>query len=549
MNESKHISRLYMIVVMVSTVTLPSGCKGPLDTLRNIRGSVPDNRLRQIETLELETAEDQSADEVDVDTKAVEPASELKLTLEEARSMAMKHNLEIQVQLINPTIARESISEEEARFESLFIGNVNFSKTDTPVATNLAGSLTNSRSLGAGLSIPLKSGGSITLDTPVDRFETNNAFSILNPSYTTDVRASIDQPLARGGGILANTYAIRVATYQSQSTEARTKLEIIRILAAVDRLYWRLYAAHRELEVRKKEYELAQVQQERARRQVEAGVSPEVEVIRAASGVADRVEAIIVADNAIQDRERELKRVLNRPGLDISSATVIIPTTEPNQLRYTLTQDRLVNEALKNRMEILELELQIAQDASAIDFARNQTLPLVMLNYTYKVNGLGPAANDAFDLLFEKRFEDHLLGLRVEVPLGNEAAKSRLRREIATRLQTLSRFKQRTVQIKQEALNAADQLEATWQRIVANRQRRALAERTLAAEVRQFQIGSNTSTDVLDAQTRLAQAVLAEIVALTEYQITQVDLAFATGTILGSAKIRWQPIDEIGMPP
>ena len=94
MNEPKHMSRLCLIVVMVSTVTLPNGCKGPLDTLRNIRGSVPDNRLRQIDTLELETAEDQSADEVDVDTKAPEPAAELELTLEEARSTALKHNLE-----------------------------------------------------------------------------------------------------------------------------------------------------------------------------------------------------------------------------------------------------------------------------------------------------------------------------------------------------------------------------------------------------------------------------------------------------------------------
>jgi outer membrane protein len=49
-----------------------------------------------------------------------------------------------------------------------------------------------------------------------------------------------------------------------------------------------------------------------------------------------------------------------------------------------------------------------------------------------------------------------------------------------------------------------------------------------------------TSTDVLDAQTRLANAQSAEIAAITDYQIAQIDIAFATGTLLGRAGVAWQ---------
>ena len=35
--------------------------------------------------------------------------------------------------------------------------------------------------------------------------------------------------------------------------------------------------------------------------------------------------------------------------------------------------------------------------------------------------------------------------------------------------------------------------------------------------------------------------ILAEIRALAEYQIAQVDLAFATGMLLGASKVRWEP--------
>jgi hypothetical protein len=43
-------------------------------------------------------------------------------------------------------------------------------------------------------------------------------------------------------------------------------------------------------------------------------------------------------------------------------------------------------------------------------------------------------------------------------------------------------------------------------------------------------------------QADLANAEYSEISALTEYQIAVVDLAYATGTLLGAAKIEWQPI-------
>jgi outer membrane protein TolC len=99
-------------------------------------------------------------------------------------------------------------------------------------------------------------------------------------------------------------------------------------------------------------------------------------------------------------------------------------------------------------------------------------------------------------------------------------------------------------QIAQEVYNAVDTLQASWQRILAARQRVVLAARTMDAETRQFQEGLRTSTDVLNAQTDLANAQLSEISNLTEYQIAQIDIAFATGTLLGASHVVWSPAPE-----
>ena len=116
---------------------------------------------------------------------------------------------------------------------------------------------------------------------PVDRFETNNSFSTLNPAYTSNLQASLSIPLLRTAGLFYNTQQIRIAFYEYQATQAQTKLEVTRVLADLEKVYWRLYAARQELVVRQKQRDLAVAQLERARRQVNAQVAAEVEITRA----------------------------------------------------------------------------------------------------------------------------------------------------------------------------------------------------------------------------------------------------------------------------
>ena len=499
-------------------------------------------KLRQIETLQLEQAKEEEKKPADTNEA---PPEELELTLEQCRALTLENNLDLKVQLISPAIAAERVGEEEARFEAAFFSNVTYAKTDTPVASYLeqiTGSQVDYTRTDLGVQVPLRTGGTVTFDLADSRTKTDATLMQLNPYYRSGASVSISQPLLRGAGNRANTHAIRIAKYERQITDARTKLEVIRVIAAVDRVYWRLYAARKELDVRKQQYDLAKAQLEQARRFVRSGERAQIEIIRAEAGVAQRLEAIIMAENNLRDRERELKRVLNKARLEMQTPTVLVPVTAPDPVRYELAKPQLVATAFENRMEMLELELQIAEDISTIDYAHNQTLPLVTMDYRYNINGLGATRNDSFDLLYDKRFEDHRLGLQLVMPLGNEAAKSRLYQAFYQRRQRLATRRNREALIELEVLNATDQLEANWQRILASRQNTILANRLFEAEKRQFELGLRTSTDVLDAQTNFADAQSAEILALAEYQIALVDLGYATGTLLGAAKVQWEPI-------
>lgn len=271
---------------------------------------------------------------------------------------------------------------------------------------------------------------------------------------------------------------------------------------------------------------------------VAAGAAAQIEITRAESGVADRLESVISADNLVRERERELKRLLCDPA--ISEETVLVPSADPRPIHYRADPSLLLQTASHNRSEILQEELRIARDATTIAYARNQMLPLLSAAYTYRLNGVGSMPGDAYDVSFRRNYQEHILGLRLEIPIGNEAARSRLRQAMLARMRDLSSKSAQENQIHKEVLDAIDQLDTSWQRILASRSRTILAARVLEAEQHQFLNGQQTATDVLDAQTKLAEAQASEISAVTDYQIAQIDLAFATGTVLGQAKVDWQ---------
>ncbi len=469
----------------------------------------------------------------------IEPGKKVSLSIEQSRALALQNNLQLRVQVFNPRIARESINEADSAFEPLFLSQFNYITTDTPVSLTLDASQSTVSYTNNSLVIPLRTGGRISMNMPWQRNKTDNLFATLNPSYSSDFSLSLSQELLRGAGLSVNEYAIRVRQLESEQVMARTQAEAARVLAAVDRAYWRLYAAHRALEVRRMEYDLAAAQLERAQRMVNLNEAREIEVVRAEAAAAQRLEGIIVADNELRDRERELKVVLNAEGLEMESATVLLPETQPGSAHYVVDRERMLEEALGCRMDLIELELQLTASESSLKYSRNGLLPLLTLDYTYNINGLGPTSDDAVDLMLENRFVDHRIGLVLQVPLGNEAARSRYRQAQLKKRQLLANRELVKNQVKREVLAAADQLESNWQRVMANRTNSELAKRNLEAEQRQFELGMQYSTEVLNAQTRYADALLSEITALAEYQIAQVDLCYAVGGLNQTARVVW----------
>ncbi len=457
-----------------------------------------------------------------------------QVSVAQVRSSALANNLDLRVVQFDPAIGVTAIDRELAKFEAVL--NAAYTKNTTGVLTQLEeGSPTDSSSANLGVSVPLATGGTVTTGTLFNEFDTQSFRAPGIDSYQAGLQASISQPLLRGAGIRTNTASIRIAKYQGRIIDSRTKLQAIRILADAEKTYWNLYRASKQLEVRIRQYDVALTQLEQARRRVLQGLSPEIEVMRAESGLGATLEQVIITDNVLRLRQRDLKRFMNDPRLPVDSPTAIEPTTNAEPVSLRFDDQKLIADAMSGRMELLELELQLLVDAEQVDLARNAALPNFVVGYQYQFLGDDSSLGSAYSEMGDS--DGAIFTATATVPLGNEAAKSVISRTILTRLQRLASREARRQAITQEVLNAADTVENTWRRILAARLESVLAGRTFEGEKRQFDVGLRTSVDVLDAAARLADAQSREVDALAGYEIALIDLAFATGTTLGSSGI------------
>ena len=148
MNKKLSLKRHLFVVFTGFALLLTTGCEQFPGDEDFYEIKIAPEKLRQIETLDLEKAESAENDRPDVNQT---PPKQLEFTLEQCRALTLENNLELKVQLISPAIAAERVSEEEAKFEAAFFTNISYAKTDTPTSTRLAGSQVDYASTNLGV--------------------------------------------------------------------------------------------------------------------------------------------------------------------------------------------------------------------------------------------------------------------------------------------------------------------------------------------------------------------------------------------------------------
>ncbi|MBI2470152.1 MAG: TolC family protein, partial [Planctomycetes bacterium] len=275
----------------------------------------------------------------------------------------------------------------------------------------------------------IPTGATLSLEYNIFRdFVEPNPFRLLNPAYENYVEAKITQPLLKGAGWFYNRSLIYIARNNKKISLAQFKSKALEISNSVQEAYWNLVKAIEDLKVANKSKERAEDLLRKNRIQVETGTLAPIEIIDAESGVASRVEAIISAENAVKDKEDELKKIMNFADTDIISDAAVIPTNKPDFEPKKVELKETIKIAMGKRPELLELQLKTENADMQSRRRKNELYPALDFTAGMRYAGLGEDIEDVNDSTFSEEFQGEFFTLALEIPLGNRSARSKYNR-------------------------------------------------------------------------------------------------------------------------
>jgi len=439
------------------------------------------------------------------------------LGLKDAFLYALRANKDILVASLAAEADEQRIGAAKGEFDPTVFVEFSRGRTSAPVlGPPLARSEEAEGAFSAGIRQRVWTGTAWELGFVSDYVRDLNATGALNPSYGSEVRLSVEQDLLKDAGSDINRTAILVARNNWRISQERFRSEIIETLFQVEVAYWDLYLALADLKVREEQLERAKKLVARAEAQVNVGLSPRLDIVRAKSSAAAQEVGISRARNEIKRLRHRLLRLLGIMDVGAADAEFELADAPPSELFHTDLAEA-VEIAQKARPDYAEAKLAIQTSELQLRFLKNQKLPRLQLFGEYSLTALDDEFGDSLDGVEEGDYSSWLVGLRFEVPLPDRTSYFQYTAAQLEHRKAKAQLEALTERITREVADALADLRAAEERIAVAQQARQLAEDLLRAEEKSYSLGRSNSLDVLDAQQALAAAERDEVSARTDY--------------------------------
>jgi outer membrane protein TolC len=400
-------------------------------------------------------------------------------------------------------------------------------------------------------------GTSLSFTVNSDRVTTNSVYTFLNPELDASYQFGLSQQLLAGFGFGPNLRYLRIARNNQKISDQAFKLQVITTVTQIATIYWDLVSAYEDEQVKQQSLDFANQTLTSARKQLELQAIPALDVLKDEGEVASREEDLTIAKSQLRFQELILKNAITK-NLDdpILEAMPVQPTdlsTVANDATATATapSEDVIQEALKNRIELTESEIEYQNQTISRKAAANALLPSMALNAFYAGTGLGGQANPAAGVpstaptnygsalgnAFNNSAPDYYVGISVDIPIRNRVAKSdQYRSELEARQSEL-RLQQLRKQIRIDVRNAQYSLEQSQARVQSATKARDLAQKTFDIVKQEQTLGAGSTLQTLSARHDLATAESALVAARTANQKARIELDRAVGRTLEANSI------------
>ena len=463
------------------------------------------------------------------------------LSMEGAFALAVRNNRVIQSAGFEPRKAQQEENRARSIYDPAFFMQWQRSHLDRPTQSVLDGVPQDSALLEdrwlvqAGLKSRLPTGASLSLYQEATELESSSSFVEPNPQYPSRVVASVKQPLLKGVWDMEGRTAMEVAALNNKIAHATFQRDVEGALLEIAQVYWELYLEKELVKVNRRTVERAAEVYQRELFRERQGLSKSVDVDRAFSSLQNRRNELLRAENRVYTKTRQLwlmidpDRLMNRHALP-----EIVLLEKPAGRGIDLVEERVLENALKFRSELVAAKDSYAISRAEYDLARNNTLPSLDLSGEYGYRELSDQSKDAVEEVYGSNHDNWSIELLFEWPLGGRSAlsakrKAKLREEQAnTDMLYLQEY------IVNEVKNLMSNISLSGKSLEATLAAKDAAERVLSGEEVQYELGQKNNQDLLTVQDYYGSLEKEYLRALVQYNVELVNLQRVQGLLLAN---------------
>jgi outer membrane protein len=505
----------------------------------------------------------------DLGRPGVDTARQRPLTLADAIELALENNRDIEISRKGTRIAEFDLRAARGFYQPRLTGTTLYERSTVANVSIFSSNPTTTTSAivgNAGVTGYIPRFGTVLRgDFNNTRLTSNNPISILSPQFNSNLGFTLTQPLFRGRRFDVPRRNIEIAKANLDLTDAQFRQRTIEVVAQVQRAYWDLTFALRNLQVQRDSVRDARRQLEHNRRLVEEGQLAPIDIVAAETQVANIEQAVYEALNVVNLAENALKAALAPSRRDALWNEAITPV-EPVDLSVpdpTITEATEL--AIANRPELAINSTQRSINQIDQRLYRDQRKPQIDLVASYTGSGVGGSQNPNFNPTFPtactinptspgcqqqqanlasltgspftdllaNRYPTYRVGVNFNLPLfGDKTAAAQLGRSIVEGERIEVQREQIEQAIEVEVRNAIQAIRVRTAQLRSAAIARENSERQYESEQRRLDEGQSDTFRVLERQTALTIARSNELRARIELNKAIAELERATGNTL-----------------
>jgi len=470
----------------------------------------------------------------------------LRLTADEAVKMALEHNIDLNVDRLDPQISDTRVAAAAGAFKPTFNTNVQRNSQVQPPANFLFPIATSSDAVNsnAGLAQRLPwFGTTYSVSWSATHTNSNSFLNSYNPLVQSGLGVNVSQPLLRDFSIDVARTQLATSRTNRDIADTRLRESVVHTTANVKATYWNLVSALANVDARRSALTLAQELVRVNKAKVDVGTAPPLDLVSAQAEVAANQEQLIIAETTVKQTEDRLRLLIFDTTQRDTWNVKIEPVDSPPIAMPAVDVDAAVARGLSDRADLARARKDIDNAGIGLKYSASQKLPDVRFNASYQASGLGgrqvlraggfpgtivgPGAITSFgtvlNQLFAGDFPTWAAGVSVSYPIGQSVEQANHARARLEQSQSEQRLKSAEARAIQQIRDAAWKIEMNAKRIETTRASRELAEQRLDAERKRLEVGMSTSFLVIQAQRDLAQATTNEVGAVLAYDLALVD--------------------------